>query len=258
MGSRGGHNKRSFGKQERNLYCQDLNGGAPLHDGGVDGEDAAFFQLKGAKCLVLGCCYVYKSWHAVANSKRKPQATWARCPEHGPFGRRPARDGRLVRVGAASALAVRAHGLLVRMVSPSPVVWEARVLAGHSVNVGSERLGNKSFDLWLPRFNLLVEVDGAQHTDAPYLQKQAEERMGRDLRYSRAAMAAGYLVVRLHECDMAQWEETVALALVEARKGSQVSKWLHLTSHYLAFPPWHDLLLTSHGPSGSSGGPACV
>ncbi len=189
MGGRGGHNKRAFGKQERRLYCQDLNEGDPLHDGGVDGEDAAFFRLGHGKCRALGCCYVYKSWHAVANSKRKLRATWTRCPEHGPFDRRQAKDGRVVKVGAASALAVRAHGLLLEMVGPEPVVWEARVLAGHGAGLGSERLGNKSFDLWVPRYCVLVEVDGAQHTDAPYLHKQAEEQIERDVKYSRVKEA---------------------------------------------------------------------
>lgn len=219
---------------------------------GIDAGGAAIFRLSCG-------CFVSKTPHAVANSNRKGTPTWARCPEHGPFTRRQTKDGRMVRVGQASALAMRARAVLceqaglVCQTGTIPVVWEARVLAG---KLGR---GNKAFDFWIVGLDVVVEVDGTQHTDTPYHKRMAGQQLSRDLAYTREAIQAGFMVVRLHEYDEARWCETVADALKEAGKGAGRFRWLHLTQHYLRHhPAWLDLWLTSHGPLGLSGGPGWV
>ena len=159
-------------------------------------------------------------------------------------------------------------------------------------------LGKKSFDFWLPDVGVLIEVDGAQHTDTAIRRKAACQQMQRDLLYTRAAIEAGYILVRLHEWDVAHWQSTVQAALHEAAelaavqadaaeveaaavreahmRGSstlgmaargrevttqgrgRVSRFLHLTPHYFGEAGWLDAWLTSHGPSVLPGGPGCL
>lgn len=149
------------------------------------------------------------------------------------------------------------------------IVWEPRLLRG--------ALGKKSFDFWLPDAGIVIEVDGAQHTDTAIRRKAACQQMQRDLLYTEAALAAGYMLVRLHEWDEAHWQATVQAALEQAalaaedakalgqarelgqeREQGKVYCFLHLTPHYFGETGWLEAWLTSHGPLGSPGGPGCV
>jgi very-short-patch-repair endonuclease len=66
---------------------------------------------------------------------------------------------------------------------------------------------------------VLVEVDGAQHTEGTIHGMDAEERMLRDQQKDAAALRGGFHVVRLHVYDTPWWQQVVRGAMVESRLG---------------------------------------
>lgn len=132
-----------------------------LDAAGVDDLVPGFWKLRCG-------CLVRKSRHAVSNRlRRAAQGGFPRspacfeCPFHG-AGRR-----------SASFAARRAFALLCGIAASlyrtCTVVWEGRPIAGLS-----------AFDFWLVEWGVLVEVDGAQHTEGSHHGVSTTEQALRD------------------------------------------------------------------------------
>ena len=100
------------------------------------------------------------------------------------------------------------------------VVWEARPEDG---------LG--PFDFWLHELRVVVEVDGAQHTEGRYKSVEAWEQRLRDDAKDAAATAKGYHVVRLHVYDdTSEWHKAIRAAVFGALRGDAAT--VHRTPYY--------------------------
>lgn len=170
----------------------------------------------------LACgCIVYKSPHAISNRKRRCSAGTGGggcafgCAFHGTAARQASAPSR-----AAFAVLCR----LAAVTGRCTVVWEA-----HAVQ------GTGPCDFWLLEWGVLVEVDGAQHTEGTIHGMDAEERMLRDQQKDAAALRGGFHVVRLHVYDTPWWQQVVRGAMVESRLGLPVR--VHYTPYYVVPTP---------------------
>ena len=161
-------------------------------------------------------CYVLKTRHAVSQNIRRHgpgRHTCFDCPGHPPVGKKR----------CISKHARKGWGSLINVVRSMgynfTVVWEARVVPDWG-----------PFDLWVYECNVLVEVDGEQHTCTAYngVEPQAQARYDHDK--SNAAVQSGYHVVRLHHADALEWKGTLALALTAAIRGTPPT--VHLTRSF--------------------------
>lgn len=218
MGRRGGHNRLTFGDEERARFSSALNG-ERLDCCGVDDQRPMLWTLPCG-------CVVCKSRHAVRKSKlNHPRAhmhgardAWElacfRCPVHGPVRCRGQPQ--------ASDPARNAHAMLCAIAQvwrPCTVVWEAHVVCGV-----------RAFDFWLREYGVLVEADGWQHGCVSMHGSDPVMQIWYDMRKADAGVAAGFHVVRLHVSDGMVWHETVVRALRAAWEGQRPR--VHLTPFY--------------------------
>jgi len=209
MGQHGGQNRLSFPAWVEEYYSR-KNYGERLNDRGVDDPAPVLWKCKCG-------CYLHKSRHAVSNNMRRCapcDPTCFVCPIH---------------EGRASKPAMQAFGLLCNSVAglqaACTVVIEAHVLPGFG-----------PFDFWLWEWGILVEVDGAHHTNGSIYGVDAHEQMLRDRVKEQAALEAGYRVVRLHCWDKSWWSLALDTALGETLSG--LPPRVHCTPFY---PTWYFL-----------------
>lgn len=101
-----------------------------------------------------------------------------------------------------SVLALEAYDIIQQVAEGCDVVVEAAVLAGHG-----------AFDFWVRQAGLLVEVDGHSHDSYAFHQRGTDAQSARDSSKEKAAVRAGFHVLRLHWGDTGAWARTVARAL---------------------------------------------
>lgn len=198
---RGGHNRQRFTQRVRQFWSP--RNAWELDAAGVDDLTPALWKLRCG-------CHVHKSRHAVSNSLRRAAESGCprhpacfECPRHG-AGRR-----------SASFPTRRAFAVLCDIAATlertCTVVWEGRPIAGLP-----------AFDFWLLELRIVVEVDGAQHTEGSHHGTSAEEQALRDAAKNREAIRAGYHVVRLHVGDDWCWAGVVSGAIAAAACGPLV------------------------------------
>lgn len=209
MGHRGGKNRCYFPSWVEQYYSR-KNGQEALNGRGVDDLSPVLWKCQCG-------CYLHKSRHAVSNNVRRHapgSPTCFDCPIH---------------AGNASTPAQHAFALLCNTASTKElactVVIESHVLTGFG-----------AFDFWLWEWGVLVEVDGAHHTNGSIYGKEAQEQMLLDRAKEQAAVEAGYRVVRLHCWDKLWWAATIDAALDEASLG--LPPRVHHTPFY---PTWYFL-----------------
>jgi hypothetical protein len=138
---------------------------------GVDKADRKLFQYSCG-------CYGYKQ---IRSMRRRPSAL--ACPEHD-RGRKPSQLLQQVRAAVLSAVP-----------DPDPIVLEACLLPK----------GSKAFDMWLPKYNIGMEVDGRQHFDGEMHSKAAAAQYQRDRLIDALCEKARVRLLRFHYADDKQW-----------------------------------------------------
>lgn len=91
------------------------------------------------------------------------------------------------------------------------IVHESKILRG--------RYG--AADIYLPKLNLIIMIDGEGHTDIEHHRKSVAEQVDRDKRFNAAAAKAGYHLLRVAWQDMPKFKclMTEVINAISANKG---------------------------------------
>lgn len=166
---------------------------------GVECKDKKLFRYSGCNC------WGYKQ---LASFRRRREEA-LKCPEHG----RRRRPSKLL-------LAVR-RSIQQAVPDCGPIVLEACLLPGSS----------KPFDMWLPKYEIAVEVDGRQHFRGGMHSKSAAAQYKRDRAVDAACEKAGLRLLRCHFEDDKQWGSLLQRA-VQAVKANPTCKFVWYTKSY--------------------------
>ena len=117
-----------------------------------------------------------------------------------------------------STLERHAMTLVKHVVQGSVIMCEVRLAAG-------TQMFNKATDIYVAApFDLMIEVDGAQHFDKPYASASIEVQRAVDIGLNQLAAEQGKHLVRLHHRDEPWWGSM----LLQASHARQLGYYVNL------------------------------
>lgn len=153
---------------------------------GVDKPDYVYFAYN---CGCLG-------FKQVSSLRRRGNAA-LQCPDHGTGGRK------------VSALLRRVRAELEKLCPVlGPVALEARLLPNRK----------HAFDLWFPKWQVAVEVDGKQHFVGTYNGKPASKQNKADRQLDAMCTRRQLRLLRMHHEDGMQWGKLMLKAVQDVQR----------------------------------------